>query len=351
MRATRRGAAILALTLGLAGVSHTLSAVTLHEGDILVADPGAGAVIRVDPASGAQTTVSSGGIFAFPLGIAVEADGNILVADFIAGAVIRVDPATGAQTTVSSGGSFINATGIAVEADGNILVVDSAAVAVIRVDPATGVQTTVSSGGAFANPFGIAVEADGNILVADRPSVAVVIRVDPASGAQTLVSFGAPLANPNALAVVPAIGPVLSLFGACPGTVSLELSNATPNGRLGLGWGTSEGSVTLPSGPCAGTEIGLADPTLLMVLTADPEGNISFDQNVGAGACGLLLQALGHHVRAQQRGQRTLSGAPTAGSESYPKALPAVTGLPRPGSARPPLQPRAGGSRASGSPL
>ena len=227
-----------------------------------------------------------------PNRIAVEADGNILVTDVGANAVFRVDPATGVQTTVSSGGSFINATGIAVEADGNILVVDSAAVAVIRVDPASGVQTTVSSGGKFAYPFGIAVEADGNILVADRLGVAVVLRVDPVSGAQTLVSFGAPLANPNALAVVPAIGPVLALFGACPGTVSLELSNATPNGSVGLGWGTSEGSVTLPSGPCAGTEIGLADPTLLTIVTADPEGDVSIERIVGAGACGLFLQAL-----------------------------------------------------------
>lgn len=129
-------------------------------------------------------------------------------------------------------------------------------------------------------------------MVADRLAVAVVFRVDPTNGAQTLVSFGAPLTNPNALAVVPAIGPVLSLFGVCPGTVSLELSNATPNGNVGLGFGTSEGSVTLPSGPCAGTEIGLADPTLLTVVTADSEGDISFDQNVGAGVCGLLLQAL-----------------------------------------------------------
>jgi hypothetical protein len=76
--------------------------------------------------------------------------------------VIRVDPATGAQTTVSSGGSFDAPSGIALEADGDILVADVQAFAdflggVIRVDPATGAQTTVSSGGSFLNPFGVAV--------------------------------------------------------------------------------------------------------------------------------------------------------------------------------------------------
>ena len=75
-------------------------------------------MIRVDPATGAQTTVSSGGSFVNPLGIAVEADGDILVADADAfgghGGAIRVDPATGAQTTVSAGGSFVSPVGIAV---------------------------------------------------------------------------------------------------------------------------------------------------------------------------------------------------------------------------------------------
>jgi hypothetical protein len=94
-------------------------------GDILVADTGAfagfqGGVIRVDPASGAQTTVSSGGSFFDPSGVALEADGDILVADQNAfagpGGVIRVDPASGAQTTVSSGGSFLHPTGVAVVA-------------------------------------------------------------------------------------------------------------------------------------------------------------------------------------------------------------------------------------------
>ena len=174
-------------------------AVELEAGDILVADANAfgfpGGVIHLDPATGAQTTVSSGGSFNFPVDVAVEADRDILVVEQQAfggpGGVIRVNPATGAQATLSSGGSFVDPSGIAVEPDGDILVSDANAFGggggVIRVDPATGAQTTVSSGGSFQQPSDIALEADGDILVNDN-NLETVIRVDPATGAQTTVA-------------------------------------------------------------------------------------------------------------------------------------------------------------------
>lgn len=53
-----------------------------------------------------------------PFGIALDAAGDILVADANAfdfnGAVIRVDPPTGERSTVSAGGTFRNPYGIAV---------------------------------------------------------------------------------------------------------------------------------------------------------------------------------------------------------------------------------------------
>ena len=84
----------------------------------------------------------------------------------------------------------------------------------------------------------------------------------------------------------------LTISGACPGSSFLHLVGATPNGSVALSWGTAEGPVTLPPGPCAGTEIGLADPNLLDVLTADQAGRISLERAVGASACGLFVQAL-----------------------------------------------------------
>jgi hypothetical protein len=95
-------------------------------GDILIADPNAfggnGGVIRVNPSSGIQTVVASGlqpgNLFVDPTGIALAANGDILVADPNAfggnGGVIRVNPSSGAQSTVASGGVFLDPSGIAV---------------------------------------------------------------------------------------------------------------------------------------------------------------------------------------------------------------------------------------------
>jgi DNA-binding beta-propeller fold protein YncE len=105
-------------------------------GDFFVVDQaafGTGAVFRVDPGSGAQTLISFGGNFASPYNLAIEADGNILVADPNAfgpgcgpgtGAIFRVDPMSGVQTILSSGGSFACPGGVAVAPSGEIFVVN-----------------------------------------------------------------------------------------------------------------------------------------------------------------------------------------------------------------------------------
>lgn len=232
---------------GEPGFANPFGVAVEADGDILVADPdvfdGGGAVFRVDPATGARTTVSANGIppggptFNNPRGIAVEPDGDIIVIDStgFGGTVISVDPVTGARTTVSANGSpaggpsFANPVGVAIEADGDILVADTSAFSdsgggVIRVDPATGARTTVSANGSptgdpsFRDPQGVAVEADGDILVADMSALSefggAVIRVDPVTGARTLVSAnGSPVGGPSfadpALLAVEADGDIL----------------------------------------------------------------------------------------------------------------------------------------------
>src|SRR2546428_14160975 len=63
--------------------------------------------------------------------VAVPTVQTILAADEDAvgslGGVIRVNPATGAQTVVSSGVNFVEPTGIAIAANGDILVADPSA--------------------------------------------------------------------------------------------------------------------------------------------------------------------------------------------------------------------------------
>ena len=204
---------------------------------------GAGAVFRVDPQTGDQALISSGGDLTSPVGVAVEADGQIVVADADAlggtGGVIRVDPVTGSQTTVASGGLFSNPFDLVVEPGGTILVVDphaSGAGGVIRVDPATGDQSMVSSGqepGAALplREVGIALEADGSILVVEQTLAGGtagsgrVTRIDPTTGARTTISSGGSFASATGVAVE-ANGAILvadaNAFGGSGGVIRVD---------------------------------------------------------------------------------------------------------------------------------
>ena len=204
-----------------AGFVDPTDVVLAPNGDMLVVDPAAfagagGGVIRVNPLTGARTTVSenaspSGGpSFVDPFGIALAANGDILIADQNAfgggGGVIRVNPVTGARTTVSEnaspagGPAFEAPWGIIELANGDIVVADAGAFGggggLIRVNPATGARTILSanwlpSGGPrFSDPIQLRLAANGDILVTDSSAFTGggVIRVDPATGARTLVS-------------------------------------------------------------------------------------------------------------------------------------------------------------------
>lgn len=270
-------------------------------GDILVADSGANAVIRVNPATGGQTVISSGGFFSFPIDLTIDATGQILVVDSNAfgpdvisggtGGVIRVDPLTGAQTAVSSGGNFHGPTGIALDAAGYILVADvdfggspgvSGPGAIIRVDPSTGAQTVISSGGSFVGPVRVAVAPTGQIFVSDHGSfrtgttIGAIFRIDPATGAQTVIynsSGGGPIQGPEGL-TLDAAGNILVAFKGHPnfdvpdgiaqinpvtGTVTVVSSGGSLVGPLGIA------VVALVPG-----DILIADPDAHAVIRVDP---------------------------------------------------------------------------------
>jgi len=167
----------------------------LHPGDLLVTETGGGGmIIQVDPVTGAQEIISSGGSFVLPIDLVLDANGDIIVVDVDAfggnGAIIRVDPNTGIQTTVSSGDTFRNPNGVAIDSNGDIFVTDLDGFEepngrITKVDPITGVQTVISSGGSFFIPAGIVIDDNDDILVADLNTV---IKVDSGSGAQETIS-------------------------------------------------------------------------------------------------------------------------------------------------------------------
>jgi Beta-propeller repeat len=181
-----------------------------HSGNILVADADSvdflGAIIRVDPTTGAQSVVSGGGGFLDPVSMALEPNGSILVADDLAATLFRVDPLLGTQEVVSAGGLFQFPGPGEIALNGDILYVaegiadESGSIlkgAIVSVNPQTGEQQLVSDGGFLNLPDDISVEANGNLLILDElantpPGIprGAIIRVDPNTGQQTIVSAG-----------------------------------------------------------------------------------------------------------------------------------------------------------------
>jgi streptogramin lyase len=181
------------------------------DGNFLVVDyetSRGGGLFRINRLTFAVTSVSTGGSFVVPFGVKVETKapnaGKILVADLDAfseaGAIFRVDPVTGAQTTLTQGDNFYYLQGLAIAPTntingGDIYVTsvgDGASITskLIKVDPVTGVQTLISEAGDFNYPVGLVVETDGNILVVDAKAKKI-IRVDPGTGVQTVLSDAA----------------------------------------------------------------------------------------------------------------------------------------------------------------
>lgn len=221
------GACALALSIAAPAVSAA-------PGDIYVADrdagPGAsGAIIKVDPATGAQQVVASGGDLVDPTGIAVDlfnfpGHDTLLVADPEAlggaGALFRVDPATGLVQVISSGDRFVDPTGVT----GFLVVADPNATPnnpalgdgdVLFVNPDGGFQRSLL--GSFpltpsldlVDPSGLADVASGALYIADPQAGGAGAVFFITAPVRSLGSFfglyaeGGSLADPMGLVQVP----------------------------------------------------------------------------------------------------------------------------------------------------
>jgi DNA-binding beta-propeller fold protein YncE len=168
------------------------------DGEYLVTDTGCGAIIGINPSTGEQRTVCTGGLMGVPFGIAMEASGNVLIAN--GQAIVRVNPVTGEQATVASGGFLRAPIALTAAADGNILVVDLLG-SIVEVDGATGKQKLVATAGLLHRPQGIAVSGN-NIYVTDVATpdgnfgVGRIVHINRRSGHQSVLSEGAYLVGP-----------------------------------------------------------------------------------------------------------------------------------------------------------
>lgn len=85
----------------------------------------------------------------------------------------------------------------------------------------------------------------------------------------------------------------LSLSGSCPGPITASVSGATPGGTVAFAYATGPGSLIIPGGTCAGTQLGLnATAMLVGTVSADGSGNASITGNAPPVACGGVVQAV-----------------------------------------------------------
>lgn len=174
-----------------------------NDGQYLVSDTGCMSIIVVDPRSGKQRTVASGGILGVPFGIAAERGGTLVVAN--GQQLIRVDQGSGSQTVVSTGRFLRVPTAVAVAENGNIFVSDIMG-SIVRVNPRSGQQTQVAIGGFLKCPQGIAVHGN-DIYVTDVATadgnfgVGRVIHIDANSGDQEVVAEGNNLVGPVGITI------------------------------------------------------------------------------------------------------------------------------------------------------
>ncbi|MBX5490558.1 MAG: hypothetical protein IRZ14_05320, partial [Chloroflexi bacterium] len=181
-----------------------------------------GGVIAIDPNTGAQWVVSnpnsSGEYLVAPWGIAVDPNGNPVVVQegqFLLShtRVIKIDPASGAQTSVVSGGSLDDPVAIAINDANWYFVADRQCCsdgALIYVNPANASETVVSTGGQFQLPADVALPP-GNVIspayLLDSNCCAGyrggIFAIDFNTGAQQLVAQNLAGGRLEAIAVVP----------------------------------------------------------------------------------------------------------------------------------------------------
>jgi Ca2+-binding RTX toxin-like protein len=212
---------------------------------------GCGAVIKIDPATKAQTRFDSGVAFWNPSGIAIAPDGSILVADLDApgpgasagggpGRVFRLNSA-GARIAEYSISGSIEPSGVAVDSTGDMFVVDAVAFAghggVFRLN-SSGQKIREYFGGDFDEPTGIALAWNGDILVADQDAGGAfesgpggIIRVNRDTAAQTTY-FSGSFVNPSGVTVEPGSPPGPGP-GPSPTAPSCQKRQATLSGTAG----------------------------------------------------------------------------------------------------------------------
>src|SRR5439155_5651668 len=123
-------------------------------------------------------------------------NGKLYVADYSAsgkGAIIGVDPSSGQQSLVASGGNINGPTGLAI-INGLLYVANAGGVPnLVEINLGTGQQRLVSSGGDFSAPVAVAAAPNNSIYWAGEYAfggTGAIFSVDLQSGVQSAITSG-----------------------------------------------------------------------------------------------------------------------------------------------------------------
>lgn len=158
------------------GFDRPTSILVLSDGGVVVADTGAGRIVRVE-ADGSTRTLASG--LVSPLGLALRG-GQILTTEPTGGRVLGIRE--GSPPALVATGLAAPA-GVAADAAGHVFVAETRTGALLRIDP-DGSHRKVATGFAFGdaesdpNPVAMLASFDGSILVA-VPTNGSIVRVVP----------------------------------------------------------------------------------------------------------------------------------------------------------------------------
>lgn len=141
----------------------------------------------------AQAKLGSG--MSQPSGLAVDGAGNIYIADNAGNQVVRIDAATGTQTTVGTG--LLSPGGVAVNSAGDVFIADTGNNRVVVAPAGGGPQLTVGASG-LSSPIQIALDTAENLYIVDNGN-GRVLKIWANGSAPSVVASG--LSNPQGVAV------------------------------------------------------------------------------------------------------------------------------------------------------
>lgn len=143
-------------------------------------------ISRLDLTTGERSVAARG--FFLPMGLTAGPDGQLLVYDQAFGAVLLVDPSSGARAPIAQ--DLAIPSGLAYDGRNQLVYVSEAATGrVLAVPLSSSIPVLVADG--LATPEGLALEEDGGLLVLEG-DLGTLTRIDLASGARSTVATGLP---------------------------------------------------------------------------------------------------------------------------------------------------------------